>query len=132
MERGNLNFDGNGEAIRGRTTTVRVQTRSSGADCPVVVMKRSNVRGAKGQVIRVSSTLVNWKRVQFPGATRPATAIPRLFLAFLNCPQVSSTARYSGFTGWRGAASTRTSSSTVVETSTAGAVLHPPPHVATR
>src|SRR6516162_2610735 len=26
----------------------KVRMRSSGADCPVVVMKRSNVRGAKG------------------------------------------------------------------------------------
>src|SRR5438105_1791969 len=45
---GNLNSDANGEATSGRTTRARVRTRSSGADCPVVVTKRGNGRGAKG------------------------------------------------------------------------------------
>ena len=48
MERGNLNFDVNGEATSGSTTRARVRMRSSGADCLVVVMKRGNARGAKG------------------------------------------------------------------------------------
>jgi len=47
MERGNLNFDANGEATSGSTTRASVRMRSSEADCPVVVMKRGNARGAK-------------------------------------------------------------------------------------
>ena len=31
----------------GRTTRAKVRMRSSGEDCPVLVMKRSHVRGAK-------------------------------------------------------------------------------------
>jgi hypothetical protein len=36
--------------------------RSSEADCPVLVVKRSSVRAAKGQVIRVTIMLVNWQQ----------------------------------------------------------------------
>jgi hypothetical protein len=40
--------DAKGEAQVGNTTRVRVPMRRTGAEQPVVVKKRSNVRGAKG------------------------------------------------------------------------------------
>ncbi len=40
--------DVKGEAQVGNTTRARVPMRRTGAEQPVVVMKRSNVRGAKG------------------------------------------------------------------------------------
>ncbi len=40
--------DVKGEAQVGNTTRARVPMRHTGAEQPVVVMKRSNVRGAKG------------------------------------------------------------------------------------
>ncbi len=40
--------DVKGEAPVGNTTRARVPMRRTGAEQPVVVMKRSNVRGAKG------------------------------------------------------------------------------------
>ena len=52
----------NGEATSGRTTRVRVRTRSSGADCPVIVMKPSNVGGAKGAGHSRPIKLVNWQQ----------------------------------------------------------------------
>ena len=48
MERGNLNFDANGDATSGRTTRARVRMRSRGAEQPVVARKSWKRDGAKG------------------------------------------------------------------------------------
>ena len=45
---GTCRLDDKGEAQVGNTTRVRVPMPSTGAEQPVVVMKRSNVCGAKG------------------------------------------------------------------------------------
>ena len=44
----NLVGDAKGKGTSGRPARPKVPMRQPGADCPVVAMKRSNVRGAKG------------------------------------------------------------------------------------
>src|ERR1019366_5102901 len=44
----NLVGDAKGKGARGRTPRPKVPMRQSGADCPVVPLKRSNVREGKG------------------------------------------------------------------------------------
>src|SRR6476660_1773160 len=48
MERENLAGDAKGKAQAAPTVSPKVPMRRRGADCPVVVMKRGNARGAKG------------------------------------------------------------------------------------
>ena len=48
MERENLAGDAKGKAQAAPTARPKVPMRRRGADCPVVVMKRGNARGAKG------------------------------------------------------------------------------------
>src|SRR6202030_66979 len=48
MERENLAGDAKGKAQTAPTVRPKVPMRRRGADCPVVVMKRGNARGAKG------------------------------------------------------------------------------------
>src|SRR6202022_4811051 len=48
MERENLAGDAKGKAQAAPTVRPKVPMRRRGADCPVVVMKRGNARGAKG------------------------------------------------------------------------------------
>jgi hypothetical protein len=48
MELENLACDAKGKGTSGRTARPKVPMRRSGADCPVVVGKRGNSRGAKG------------------------------------------------------------------------------------
>src|ERR1700721_798494 len=47
-ERENLAGDAKGKAQAAPTVRPKVPMRRRGADCPVVVMKRGNARGAKG------------------------------------------------------------------------------------
>jgi hypothetical protein len=47
-ERENLVGDAKGKAQAAPTARLKVPMRRRGADCPVVVMKRGNARGAKG------------------------------------------------------------------------------------
>jgi hypothetical protein len=68
MERGNLGVDANGEVISGPNTRTRVRMRHPGADYLVVVMKRSNVRGAKGVGHPVVTfKWANWKQEELAG-----------------------------------------------------------------
>jgi hypothetical protein len=48
MELENLAGDAKGKGTSGRTARPKVPMRQSGADCPIVAVKRSNSRGAKG------------------------------------------------------------------------------------
>jgi hypothetical protein len=48
MERENLAGDAKGRAQAAPTVRPKVPMRRRGADCPVVVMKRGNARGARG------------------------------------------------------------------------------------
>src|SRR6516225_10466334 len=54
-ERENLAGDAKGKAQAAPTARRKVPMRRRGADCPVVVMKRGNARGAKGEVIAIGS-----------------------------------------------------------------------------
>src|SRR6266566_1811517 len=47
-ERENLAGDAKGKAQAAPTARPKVPMRRRGADCPIVVMKRGNARGAKG------------------------------------------------------------------------------------
>src|SRR6266853_6525573 len=53
VERENLAGDAKGKAQAAPTARPKVPMRRRGADCPVVVTKRGNARGAKGRVIAV-------------------------------------------------------------------------------
>ena len=51
----NLAGDAKGKGTSGESARPKVPMRRRGADCLVVVMKRGNARGAKGQVIAIGS-----------------------------------------------------------------------------
>src|SRR4029077_11245474 len=48
VERENLAGDAKGKGASGANREAEIPMRRRGADCPVVVMKRGNARGAKG------------------------------------------------------------------------------------
>jgi hypothetical protein len=63
VERGNLDVDANGEVTSGRSHADESTDATSRADYLVVVMKRSNVRGAKGVGHPVGTfKWANWKQ----------------------------------------------------------------------
>ena len=67
MELENLIGDGKGKGTSGRTARPKVPRRQSGADCPVVAVKRSNFRGAKGAGHPRRDRLANRKREEPAG-----------------------------------------------------------------
>jgi hypothetical protein len=62
MELENLAGDDKGKGASGSPARPKVPTRRSGADCLVVPMRRSNVRGGKGVGHPRWDHLVNWQQ----------------------------------------------------------------------
>ena len=63
----NLSGVGKGKGASSSPARPKVPIRRTGADCPVVAMKRSNVRGAKGAGHSRHGQLANWKQEEPTG-----------------------------------------------------------------
>ena len=67
MELENLFGGAKGKGASGRSARPKVPIRRAGADCPVVVKKRGNARGAKGTGHSRLDQMVNWQQEEPTG-----------------------------------------------------------------